>query len=504
VGNNLSASGPPGPLHHSQHHRYRFSLFMLGAVAIVVTLIAATARAKVAPPSSTAPSDTSVPAPTDAPATTTVEPTTVPVSPTTTETPTTTQPGSTVPVSVDEPTTRGPAPTTDADSAGATTLPERVTTTSLGVATSTPLTTTAGGLGSIPATSTSASTTSTTSTTLAARTNPAVGCLFVTADADADARNGIQHRTTSGTPAADDDAVASPTDSACVGSDQVPTQPSVAPGRAVISPVSGRLVSFWTLLSSGDRLDRYATLRWRVSSSNGTMLVERSVPASAETGDLGSCGTRAGLLDALVTSGQLIAANASMCASNPGLRFREFTIEIGHNTPCGTYSAEAQLAHGTVTSTKVVWFEVSCTEDIKIDFTALHLPELSPGSTMLSGDDLARKQPWTLTNFGNEPIAVSVMFSPVTATESPMVFGTITGRIRRTSGQDSEIGQPTLTLCPGERAVIDVTISIPESAPVGAFSSSLSFSMTRPDPTVTCPSDARGTITVRLLLAGDS
>jgi hypothetical protein len=227
------------------------------------------------------------------------------------------------------------------------------------------------------------------------------------------------------------------------------------------------------------------------------VLVERSVPASVDTGDLGSCGTRAGLLDALVASGQLIAPSANICTFNPGLRFREFTIEIGHNTPCGNYIAETQLALGTVTSTKVVWFEVSCTEDIKLDFTALHLPELSPGTTVLSGDDSSRKQPWILTNFGNKPITVSVVFSPVTATESPTVFGTIAGRIRRVSGQDSEIGQPTVTLCPGERAVIDVTISIPESAPVGAFSSSLSFSMTRPDPTMTCPSDARGTIAVR-------
>jgi hypothetical protein len=508
VSNHFSAGGPAGTP-HQKPKRHRSVIYGLGVIAIVATLVAASARATVVPPSATSSTNPTV-------ETSVAEPTTPTPDPTTPD-PTTPVPTTPVPTRPERPTTE---PTTSVASVAnttkvlpttsepqsadpvvtviepsgppASTVPSQTATSTLSGATTT-ASRPSQSTSLVPESSSTTSSTTTTSPLAILPANSSIGCIFVTADADFSASNGVQHQSAIGTPLADDDGVPGDGDSICINSTAGFGQPTLAAKRAVISvdntfrQAEGRLVSFWAAVGSFAKLDRDATLRWKITSSMGSVLVDRTISASSQVpNETGPCGSRSGLIEALLGSGQLSSSPSPSTCISHGIRFAEFTVDLGRTLPCGDYLAETRLISGTIVSSKSLTFAIRCGSRLSVDFPVLDLPELSVGQTEFDGDGSTRKNPWIVTNRGNVPITISAIFSPLTSTESPIAFGTITGLLRL-SGTEPGSGGKTITLCPGQKAVLSITVLIPDSAPVGPFSSSLSFDVSVAPAVRACP-----------------
>ncbi len=303
-----------------------------------------------------------------------------------------------------------------------------------------------------------------------------MACVWITADADLDTRNGVQHRTATGEPQADDDGFAVAAENTCQSGPGGLQQPAIVNRVASITTAgngsSGRLTSFWSVLGTSGSLDKAATLRWRINSATGSTVLENNGPVELTT-DEAVCGTRSGLFEALVASGQLATApTAATCVAN-GYRFTELTVNVAQSFPCGEYTAEAKLTSGRTVSTKALTFTVVCGPSFAVEFTSLDLPELRVGNTDIFGDLTSRSQAWTIVNNGNVPLYLSVTFSPMKSVVNGSTFGTIQGRLRQQGSPVTASSSVPLLICPGYRAVLDVGIEIPTSTPLGGFSSSM-------------------------------
>jgi hypothetical protein len=392
------------------------------------------------------------------------------------------------------------------------------------------------------ATSSTTSTAAQTSTTLGAMDSRyGLECVWVVADADAKASNGMQYGPL--TPSVGEKQFPAPT-GPCVVSVGSALQARYGRHALRVNPIgelgTGRMIELWILSTTAKKGTPSPVITWKLSEPNGTIAQtgETKADVGLVCGDSQAVPQPTSLTSTVssvagATGSQLVAdAQASQSAAamivtrcvEHGILLARHQFQLSPQAPCGEYQLETSLLASDLPNVRTLTIDVECITSFSFDFEKLRWPELGTGENILLGDTTYGGELPTVRNTGNVGVTINAIFEKFRPTSDtaigpsvpaakgskavdPLSSDSITAWVSRNTATNSLDRANTAdlrrseVLCPGETGSFNVVVLTDDGARKGNYAGSMSLVAQRwfqPSPdlaqTAQKPSSARSSL----------